>query len=86
LTIFAVNRSLDSSMNLECEFRGFSDFQIIEHIVYESENKKARNTEENPLDIIPHKHGNAQIDGNKLVALLPKLSWNVIRLKRKETK
>jgi len=85
LTVFAVNRDLNSSIDLKCELRGFSTFEILEHIIYESEDKKARNSKEKPLNITPHNRGNAIIRDQVVSAHLPKLSWNVIRLQRKES-
>jgi alpha-N-arabinofuranosidase len=86
LVIFAVNRDLEGPMHLECKLRGFSDYQVVEHIVYESKDKKAGNTQEKPLNVIPHNHGNAVARENLVLAELPQLSWNVIRLQRKESK
>lgn len=86
LVIFAVNRDLEVSMNLECELRGFSGYRVLEHIVYESKDKKARNTQEKPLNVVPHNRGNATVHENIVTAELPRLSWNVIRLQRIDTK
>ncbi|PRX29503.1 alpha-N-arabinofuranosidase [Orenia metallireducens] len=82
LTIFAVNRDLEDSLVFEVELNGFEDYSVLEHIVMESEDVKARNTADNPDNVTPHTGGNATITGVKIVADLPKLSWNVIRLKK----
>jgi alpha-N-arabinofuranosidase len=50
--------------------------------VLEHDDLKAVNTEENPDNVKPHKNGNAEKKKNLLKALLPKLSWNVIRLSK----
>lgn len=42
----------------------------------------ACNTEEDPNKVVPHNRGNAENDGRTLIADLPKLSWNVIKLKK----
>jgi len=84
MVIFAVNRSLDEALDLECDLRGFGDYRVKEHIVYESGDKLARNTKDNPFFIVPHNRGNASVDGDKVQAALPALSWNVIRLNKKE--
>jgi len=83
ITIFAVNRSLDDPLPLKCILRGFTGYQVIEHIVYESSNKKDRNTKSEPFKIVPHSSGNAQTREGIVSAVLPKLSWNVIRLTKK---
>jgi alpha-L-arabinofuranosidase len=83
LTIFVVNRNENQAVPLKCEMRGFGEFTVLEHIVLENENIKAANTAENPLRVVPHSNGNAKTNGFYVTAELPKLSWNVIRLKRK---
>lgn len=86
LTIFAVNRDLEDSLLLECELRGFGQYRVEEHIVFECNDKKAGNTSSEPDKVIPHNHGTAVIMDQKITAQMPKLSWNVIRLTRKEVK
>lgn len=79
LTIFALNRSLEDSLTLECDVRSFSDYQIIEHTVLENENLKAVNTLEQQA-VVPHNRGKAVLEGGNIIAPLAKHSWNVIRL------
>jgi alpha-N-arabinofuranosidase len=86
LTIFAVNRNLEKALPVECRLRGFDAYEVREHIVYESADKRTRNTKEEPLKVIPHSKGNAKVRDDLVAASLPKLSWNVIRLRRKEGK
>ncbi len=81
LTIFAVNRDADSPLDFTCELRGFPEYKVLEHIVMVSDDPKATNTEENPENVVPKKGGDASIDGGTVKAVLPRLSWNVIRLK-----
>lgn len=81
LTIFAVNRDQEDSLKLSCEMKGFNGYKVIEHIIMEHDDMKAVNTEENPDNVKPHKHGNARMEKEILIAELPGLSWNVIRLK-----
>ncbi len=80
LNIFAANRSLEEKLPLEIQLRGFENLKVAEHIVLESKNATDTNTEENPNNVKPHSRGNADIQDGKLNAILPKLSWNVIRL------
>lgn len=81
LTIFAVNRHLEETMVLEGVLGQFEGCRVIEHLVLEHEDIKARNTADRPDNVTPHSRGEAKADGNRLEAPLPKLSWNVIRLK-----
>ncbi|MCM3111846.1 alpha-N-arabinofuranosidase [Lederbergia lenta] len=81
LTIFAVNRDLEDSLLLECDIRNFEDYKVVEHIVLENDDLKKVNSAKNQA-VAPHSGGNAEIDNGLISAILPKLSWNVIRLKK----
>ena len=58
---------------------------MVEHLVLEHEDPKATNTAKHPNSVMPHKGGAAAVLDGKLTALLPPLSWNVIRLSRSST-
>ncbi|GMK39923.1 intracellular exo-alpha-(1-_5)-L-arabinofuranosidase 1 [Paenibacillus sp. CCS19] len=81
VTIFAVNRHLEESLPFEIDLRSFGAATIIEHIVLESDDLKAVNTELQPNRVVPKNNGNATADGLTIQASLPKASWNVIRVK-----
>lgn len=80
LAIFAVNRNQKEPLVLEADVRSMEGYEVINHLVLENEDIKARNTAENPDAVIPHSQGKAAMHDGKLQAPLPKLSWNVIRL------
>ncbi len=83
VTVFAVNRHLDSPLRLECDLRGFGQIRVIEHLVLAHDNLQAKNTrEEEPVR--PTRGQGAQAQDGKLAASLPKASWNVIRLEATE--
>jgi len=82
LTIFAVNRDTDDTITIECDMRGMGEYRLIEHIVLEHEDIKAINTKDNPDNVKPHNNGKAIIQDGMVMAALPKLSWNVIRLSK----
>jgi alpha-N-arabinofuranosidase len=81
VTVFAVNRHLESELDLTVDLRSFGACRLIEHIVMASDDLKAVNTEQQPARVKPHANGNASVDGSKVAASLAKASWNVIRLK-----
>ncbi|MFW5992049.1 MAG: alpha-N-arabinofuranosidase [Halanaerobiaceae bacterium] len=81
LTVFVVNREQEDKLELDCKLNNLENYRVIEHIVMEHEDIKATNSAENPENVKPHKNGNASIEKNLLLADLPPLSWNVIRLK-----
>lgn len=78
VTIFAVNRSLTDSLELECDLRSFEGFSLTEHIVLESDDLKAVNTLQNS-PVVPRKKNAQGFDDGILRAELSKASWNVIR-------
>ncbi len=82
LTIFAVNRSQEGPLPLEGDLRSVEGYQVVEHIVLEHEDHKARNTPERPDEVMPHSRGDASLRHGRLSASLPRLSWNVIRMAR----
>ncbi len=84
LTLFAVNRCLDESINVDCFFRGFEDYSITEHIAFESENLKAANTVANPDAVVPYSRRDSYVKLGKgeFSIEIGKASWNVIRLKK----
>ena len=82
LTLFAVNRSMEEALSLESAGMDLKSYSVLEHLMLTHENLKARNTLADPRQVIPRKDGDAKIDGNQIKATLPKLSWNVIRLRR----
>jgi alpha-N-arabinofuranosidase len=84
VTIFAVNRSLTDPLVLDGDVRGLESARVAEHIVLEHPDPAACNTADRPYNVVPHHSGGAVVQGGRLVAGLPKLSWNVIRLVRAE--
>ncbi|MBS4204888.1 alpha-N-arabinofuranosidase [Lederbergia citrea] len=81
LTIFAVNRDLEDSLLLESDIRNFEGYKVVEHIVLENNELKQVNTAKEQA-VVPHSRGDATNDNGIVTASLPKLSWNVIRLKK----
>ena len=83
LTVFAVNKSLDEGMTLRCDLRQYADYVVERHIVLESEDLKAVNTENDPFRVVPRDGGESKNDRGDFTAILNAHSWNVIRLKKR---
>jgi alpha-N-arabinofuranosidase len=79
VTIFAVNKHQNDVLSLDADVRSFEGYRVVEHIILEHDEVKATN-QHNRTNVVPHNNGDAKVDGGKLEANLPKLSWNVIRL------
>lgn len=82
LTILAVNKNLEESIDLEIELNGLGNFRVIEHLVMEHPELKAVNTRQNPNNVVPVSGGSAVMEDEKVKAGLNRQSWNVIRLEK----
>ena len=79
LTIFAVNRNLKEDLILESDIRSFKDYKILEHIILENDNLKAKNGV-GIQRVQPKSCSQSKLEDGTAVSLLHKASWNVIRL------
>jgi len=80
LTLFAVNKDLNDSMELTCDLRQFAGYQVKEHVVLAHEDLKAENTEANPYNVVPKNCGTAKVEDGILKAVLKDKSFHMIRL------
>lgn len=80
MTVFAVNRGQSAALPLEGDLRGVAGYRVVEHLVLEHADPLAVNTVEQPDEVVPHTRGGAELADGRLTAMLPPLSWNVIRL------
>jgi alpha-N-arabinofuranosidase len=80
ITLFAVNRSLDESIDVEVETAGFGPQRIQQHQVMTHPDLHAANTLENPSAVIPRNGAGAAITDGTLTLQLPPLSYHVLRL------
>ena len=82
LILFAVNKDLEEKMEVTCDLRQFSGYQVEEHIVLHDDDLQAVNTMDHPDQVQPVTGGESVIEQGTLTARLLPGSWNVIRLKR----
>lgn len=80
IVIFGVNKSFEEDMELACDLRQFGDVKIKEHIVLTHEDLKAENTEAAPDTVAPVLSGKDVTDNGMCTLILPKQSWNVIKI------
>ena len=81
VTIFAVNRSMEEDILLEADLRAFGELRMGGHILLHHDDVKAVNSEENPQNVAPVQGEGGTLEGGRLSVRLPKLSWNVLRLR-----
>jgi alpha-L-arabinofuranosidase len=79
VTIFAVNRSKEDSLNLECDVRSFGEVKILEHIVLACDDLKAVNTLASS-PVRPVHCDSTTLNSGIINVNFGKASWNVIRL------
>ena len=80
VTILAVNKDLDETMEVTSDFRQYADYKVKQHLVMTHDDLKAENTENNPNNVIPANVGNAKLEQGQLHTVLAAKSWNVIIL------
>lgn len=81
LTIFAINKSMDSHMVMDCDLRCFGRVEMIAHIALENRDVYAINTLHCRDNVIPISKPVTQ-DLNHIV--VAPLSWNVLRFRIKD--
>ncbi len=84
VTVFAVNKSLDESMELSCDLRQFEGYEIKKHMVLHHDDVKAVNTEQNPNEVTLAENGVSSIENGVLSAVLPDKSFHMILLGKKQ--
>lgn len=74
---------MEEDILLNCDFKSFGEFEIIEHIALENKDCYAVNTLYEPNKVTPIKKTIPNYTAMDLNFSLGKLSWNMIRLKIK---
>ncbi|MDA1190519.1 MAG: alpha-N-arabinofuranosidase [Candidatus Poribacteria bacterium] len=82
VTLFAVNRDLESALELSADTRAFDGYGVEEHLTMTHDDLKARNTFDQPENVVPRKVAPPRVEGGRLSVTLPKTSWNVVRLRK----
>lgn len=84
LTLFAVNRNLTDSINVDFTLYGFEGYRAVEHIAMECDDLKAVNTPLDPMKVAPYvrKDSVEELGGGAFTVNLNPASWNVVRFCR----
>ena len=83
LTIFAVTKDMDEDILTSFLLQGYDGYKPVEHIALQNDDGKAANSITRPDIVIPVNRPLPQMDNGMLEVRLPKLSWNVLRLRKK---
>ena len=82
MTVFALNRDQQEPLRLTADLRAFPDYRFEEHLVLANDNVRASNTAGDAERVRPRSEPGTKAGEGQLEAVLPPLSWNVIRLRR----
>ncbi|HEY7044941.1 MAG TPA: alpha-L-arabinofuranosidase C-terminal domain-containing protein, partial [Nocardioidaceae bacterium] len=80
LVVFAVNRSRSEPIKLDLDLRAFDGLDRVEATTLTHDDPIARNVAADPDRVIPRPLADVRLDCDHLDAVLPALSWNVLRL------
>jgi alpha-N-arabinofuranosidase len=85
VTLFLLNRSPDSEIEVEGSLRGFPSFHTANGQRVTGNNLKLTNTADNPDAVIPQAHQDFLLRDDNFTLRLPPLSWDVLTLNYKST-
>lgn len=80
ISLFAVNRSLEEDMEIECDFNVFGSPTVVDMQEIYNDDLKAVNTADAPGNVMPEKTCAYKVVNGILHAYLKKHSWNMIRI------
>ncbi len=79
ITIFVLNCDRED-LEIQAELRSFGKLEVIEHVVLNGDDIYAKNTFENPYAVVPRNIDIPVFKDEKVNIIIPKLSWNMIRV------
>ena len=80
VTMFAVNRDQATPVALDVDVRSLPSLSAASHVAISGDDPDAVNTLSSPDRVVPKTPGEPKLDGGCPQAVLPPLSWNMIRL------
>jgi alpha-N-arabinofuranosidase len=84
VTLFAVNRSQDEPVALDVDVRALPDLAVGSHVALFDEDPEATNTADRPDRVTPTRLADVKAADGTVTAVLPALSWNMVRLGAEE--
>ena len=83
LTVFAVNKDVNNDILASFSLHEYEDYEPIEFIVLHNGDGKAFNSVKKPDMVVPLSKSPPKMDNGILEVQFSKLSWNVLRIKKK---
>jgi alpha-N-arabinofuranosidase len=81
VTLFAVNRDQHEPLALDVDLRSLPGLAIGEHVAVCDDDPEAVNTADRPDRVTPSRQADLKTADGHVTAVLPPLSWNMIRLR-----
>ena len=80
--VFIINRAVEDDIEISVDVRGFEGYKLVEHIEMFTDDLEKGNSYENPDVIRPVANPDTKLEDGIVKAVIRRLSWNVIRLKK----
>ena len=80
VTIFVISRHATENIELEIDLLGFDQLQVVDHQVLTHADLHATNSKDRPEEVAPRPGNGARIANQKLKAVIPPYSYQMIRL------
>lgn len=78
--VFMVNRSLHQAVEVNADVRGIRASSLLQAVTLADADVSATYTEPKPNRIVPKALDGVTLDGGMLCAVLPPVSWSMVRL------
>ncbi len=80
VVLFAINRHLEETLDLNIDLQSFPTMKVADHRRIAGGDLRRINSAHDQLSIVPETVSDSRVDGSRLTASLPPLSWQMIRL------
>jgi alpha-N-arabinofuranosidase len=78
--VFAVNRSATDVLGLDAVVSGLGNVRVVEALTYSNKDPYWQATADDSTSVLPAENLSVKVDGGRLTAQLPAVSWSMIRL------
>jgi alpha-N-arabinofuranosidase len=82
VAVFIINRAAEDDIEISLDVRGFEGYKLLRHIEMYTDDHEKGNSFENPDVIKPSENPDTRMEGGRIKAVVKRLSWNVICLKK----
>ena len=80
VTVFAVNRSTSDEVDLSVAVRGLGELRLVEALTLSNPDHTWSATADDADSVVPRANESATVSGDQVTAVLPPVSWSVLRL------